>query len=89
MLFGCKLSLAMVSNSVRVRSSDLLPSGGTSVVVVVGVGAVVVEVEVEMGALELSPLLQAASPTTRQMLMINRFTPVRLCIHEHYVAEST
>jgi hypothetical protein len=38
--------------------------------------------------LELSPLLQAASPTTRQMLMINRFTPVRLCIHEHYVAQS-
>ena len=85
MLFGCKLSLAMVSNSVRVRSSDLLPSGGTSVVVVV----LEVGVDVEMVVLEPSPLLQAASPTTRQMLMIDRFTPVRLCIHEHYVAEST
>ena len=43
MLFGCKLSLAMVSSSVRLRSSDLLPSGGTSVV------AVVVVVVVGMG----------------------------------------
>ena len=94
-LFGCKLSLAMVSNSERVRSSDLLPSGGTSVVVVVlevGVDAgveVEVEVEVEMVVLEPLPLLQAAIPTTRQMLMINRFTPVRLCIHEPIVAKGT
>ena len=85
----------MVSNSERVRSSDLLPSGGTSVVVVVlevGVDAgveVEVEVEVEMVVLEPLPLLQAAIPTTRQMLMINRFTPVRLCIHEPIVAKGT
>jgi hypothetical protein len=49
MLFGCKLPLAMVSNSVRLRSSDLLPSGGTSVVAVV-VGIAVVGVVVGMGA---------------------------------------
>ena len=93
MLFGCKLLLAMVSNSERVRSSDLLPSGGKSVVVVVlevGVDAGVdAGVEVEMVALEPLPLLQAAIPTTRQMLMINRFTPVRLCIHEPIVAKGT
>ena len=90
MLLGCKLSLAMVSTSVRVRSSDRLPSLGTSVVVVV---FVVMRVEVEVvevliGAFELSPLAQAVIPTTRPMLlMMKRFTPVRLCVHKLLVAE--
>ena len=48
-----------------------------------------VDVGVEMVVLEPLPLLQAAIPTTRQMLMINRFTPVRLCIHEPIVAKGT
>ena len=74
MLFGCKLSLAMVSTSVSVRSSDRLPSGGTSVEVV-GLGN---DVDVAAGALELSPLAQATSPMTRLTLMIKRFTPARL-----------
>ena len=84
MLFGCKLSLAMVSTSVSVRSSDRLPSGGTSVVavvVVVGLGVDVaadIGVDVAAGALELSPLAQAASPMTRLTLIIKRFTPARL-----------
>ena len=81
MLFGCKLSLAMVSNSVRLRSSDRLPSGGTSVVVVVFgfvVRVVGDAVEEAMGAFGLSRLAQAASPMTRLTLMIKRFTPVRL-----------
>lgn len=74
MLFGCKLSLAMLSTSVSVRSSDRLPSGGTSVEVV-ELGN---DVDVAAGALELSPLAQAASPMTRLTLMIKRFTPARL-----------
>ena len=84
MIFGCKLLLAIVSNSVRLRSSDRLPSGGTSdvaVVVVVGLGidvAADIGVDVAAGALELSPLAQAASPMTRLTLMIKRFTPARL-----------
>ena len=80
MLFGCKLSLAIVSNSVRLRSSDRLPSGGTSVEVV-EVVVFWVEVdgaEVSIGAFGLSPLAQAASPITRLILMIKRFTPARL-----------
>ncbi len=84
MLFGCKLSLAIVSNSVRLRSSDRLPSGGTSdvvvvvVVVVVVFGVVVEGAEVSIGAFELLPLAQAVSPMTRPTLMIKRFTPARL-----------
>ena len=74
MLFGCKLSLAMVSTSVSVRSSDRLPSGGTSVEVV-GLGN---DVDVAAGALVFSPLAQAASQMTRLTLMIKRFTPARL-----------
>ncbi len=89
MLLGCKLPLAMVSTSVRVRSSDRLPSLGTSVVVVV---FVVMRVEVEVaevliGAFGLSPLAQAVIPTTRLMLMMKRFTPVRLCVYKLLVAE--
>ena len=84
MLLGCKLSLAMVSTSERIRSSDRLPSGGTSVV---AVGKVVFEVEVEgavvladvsAGAFDISPLAQATSPITMLMLLIKRFTPARL-----------
>jgi len=80
MLLGCKLSLAIVSTSERIRSSDRLPSEGTSVEVV---EVVVFWVEVEggevsIGAFELAPLAQAASPTTRQTRMIKRFTPARL-----------
>ena len=80
MLFGCKLSLAMVSTSVSVRSSDRLPSEGTSVVVA---GVVVFEVEVEeaessIGTFVISLLVQAASPRIRQTLMNKRFTPARL-----------
>ena len=79
MLFGCKLSFAMVSNSESVRSSDLLPSGGTSVVVVTVVSVVVtasidVVVEVRISSF----VAQAASPITMLMLMARCFTPVRL-----------
>jgi hypothetical protein len=42
---------------------------------VVGLGN---DVDVAAGALELSPLAQAASPMTRLILMIKRFTPARL-----------
>jgi hypothetical protein len=80
MLFGCKLSFAIVSKSVRVRSSDRLPSGGTSVVVVTGVSVVVVATAVDV-VVEVrisSSLAQAASPITMLMLMIKRFTPARL-----------
>ena len=86
MLFGCKLSLAIVSNSVRVRSSDRLPSGGTSVVaVVVAVGlgidvAADIGVDVEMGGLEPAPFAQAMSPTAKHTLITRRFTPARLCV---------
>ena len=85
MLFGCKLSLAMVSTSERIRSSDRLPSEGTSVVAVVvvlvfGVEVVgaVVPADVSAGAFDDSPFAQAASPRTMLMLMIKRFTPARL-----------
>ena len=79
MLFGCKLSFAMVSNSESVRSSDLLPSGGTSVVVVTVVSVVVtasidVVVEVRISSF----VAQATSPITMLMLMARCFTPVRL-----------
>jgi hypothetical protein len=87
MLFGCKLSLAMVSNSVRLRSSDRLPSGGTSDVVVVVVVGLGVDIDVVVGALEPSP--QAASPTTRLTLIARSFTPVRLCVRESFVARCT
>jgi hypothetical protein len=93
MLFGCKLSLAMVSNSVRIRSSDRLPSEGTSVEVVelgIDVDADVdvdADTDTAEGTLGSSP--QAANPTTRLTVMINRFTPVRLCVHEQFVAQST
>ena len=91
MLFGCKLSLAMVSNSVRLRSSDRLPSGGTSVVAVVVVvfGVEVVAADLSAGAFNVSPLAQATSPITMLMLMIKPFTPVRLCVLEQHVAQST
>ena len=84
MLLGCKLSLAIVSTSERIRSSDRLPSEGTSVVLVFGVevvGAVAladVSADVSAGAFEVSPLAQATSPITMLMLMIKRFTPARL-----------
>lgn len=81
MLFGCKLSLAMVSTSERIRSSDRLPSEGTSVVAVVVVlvfGVEVVGADVSAGAFDDSPFAQAASPRTMLMLMIKRFTPARL-----------
>lgn len=81
MLFGCKLSLAMVSISVSLRSSDCLPSGGTSVVavaVVVVFGAVVDGAIVTSGALNVSPLAQAASPKTMLILISKRFTSARL-----------
>ena len=71
----------MVSTSVSVRSSDRLPSGGTSDVAVVVVVVFWVEVEggeVSIGAFELALLAQAASPIARLILMIKRFTPVRL-----------
>ena len=73
-----------MSTSERIRSSDRLPSEGTSVVLVFGVevvGADVsvdVSVDVSAGAFDDSPLAQAASPRTMLMLMIKRFTPARL-----------
>ena len=82
MLFGCKLSLAMESNSVSVRSSDRLPSGGTRVVVVTATVVSVVVVTTSVGeVVEVAVfwlLVQAVSPTTRQTLMARCFTPVRL-----------
>ena len=80
MLLGCKLSLAIVSTSERIRSSDRLPSEGTSVVLVFGVEVVgaVALADVSAGAFDVSPLEQATSPITMLMLMIKRFTPARL-----------
>ena len=80
MLLGCKLSLAIVSTSERIRSSDRLPSEGTSVVLVFGVEVVgaVALADVSAGAFDVSPLAQATSPITMLLLMIKRFTPARL-----------
>ena len=80
MLLGCKLSLAIVSTSERIRSSDRLPSEGTSVVLVFGVEVVgaVALADVSAGAFDVSPLAQATSPIAMLMLMIKRFTPARL-----------
>jgi hypothetical protein len=80
MLFGCKLSFAIVSNNVSVRSSDRLPSWGTRVVVVTGVSVVVVTTSVGV-VVEVAvfwSLVQAASPTRKHTLMARCFTPVRL-----------
>ena len=87
----------MVSNSVRIRSSDRLPSEGTSVEVVelgIDVDAdadVDADTDTDTDTAEgsLGPSPQAANPTTRLTVMINRFTPVRLCVHEQFVAQST
>ena len=80
MLFGCKLSFAMVSNSESVRSSDRLPSGGTSVVVVTVVSVVVVtaSIDVVVEVRTSSFVAQPTSPITMLMLMARCFTPVRL-----------